>query len=72
MKMDKQILTPAERVVNGLAAERAKFRETLIYLVDLHHRTLTGSKLHDPENLDWTDCPCKSCRRVKEVLEECS
>jgi hypothetical protein len=36
--------------------------EALRKLADLHHRTLVNSKLHDPENRDWTECECKSCR----------
>ena len=41
----------------------------LTRLADLHHRTLTGSKKHDSENLDWTECPCLSCRGAKRALD---
>lgn len=51
--------------------ERAERAETaLLGLVDLHHRTLTGSKLHDPENIDWPECPCKTCEGIRLMLPE--
>lgn len=65
----------AARVIRSLTAERdeavaenEKLREELRWLVDQHHRTLTGSAKHDPENLDWTECPCGSCSRVAFLL----
>jgi hypothetical protein len=36
--------------------------EALRKLAEIHHCTLTPSKLHDPHNRDWTECECKSCR----------
>lgn len=31
-------------------------------LAEIHHGTITPSKLHDPKNRDWMECECKSCR----------
>lgn len=31
-------------------------------LAEIHHRTVTPSKLHDPRSRDWTECECNSCR----------
>jgi hypothetical protein len=36
--------------------------EALRKLAEIHHGTLAPSNLHDPENRDWTECECKSCR----------
>lgn len=46
---------------------RARIQElktALEKLADQHHRTLTGSKFHDPENQSWRKCPCLTCRAV--------
>lgn len=55
-----------DRFANGYKAAALRIAElesALAKLADLHHRTLTGSKLHDPERvLDWRDCACRSCR----------
>lgn len=48
-------------------AERAE--TALAALADQHHRTLTNSKLHDPENQDWRSCPCKTCQAAASVLD---
>lgn len=40
----------------------------LIRLIDLHHRTLEGSRLHNPEIKEWWECECKTCSKVKEVI----
>lgn len=44
------------------AADHQGAVEALVKLADLHHRTVTGSKKHDPENRDWAECECESCR----------
>jgi hypothetical protein len=49
-------------------AERDRYKQALETLADQHHRTVVGSKLHDPENIGWRDCSCKTCRAVVEVL----
>lgn len=41
--------------------EVERLRVALVYLADLHHRTRTGSRKHDPENREWRDCDCASC-----------
>lgn len=42
----------------------------LATLADQHHRTLRGSKLHDPERVsDWRDCACLTCRGAATVLQ---
>lgn len=50
--------------------ERARtLSETLRYLADLHHRTLTGSKKHDPENVvSFEDCECLTCRKATDAI----
>lgn len=48
-----------ERLCNGLAD-----------LADLHHRTVAGSKKHDPEHVtNFRDCPCKPCQRAAALLD---
>ena len=36
----------------------------LVKLTEIHHNTIRPSKKHDPENQDWRDCPCLTCKRV--------
>lgn len=57
----QESMTAAE-AISRLVSQHAGAVEALCKLADLHHRTLTGSKKHDPENQDWTECECKSCR----------
>lgn len=40
----------------------------LRHLADVHHRTLTGSILHDPHNQDWTECECKTCQLAQSIV----
>ncbi len=54
-------------VVPRAAAER--LRHALSDLADQHHRTLTGSKKHDRENREWTECDCGTCLRVQTALK---
>jgi hypothetical protein len=49
-------------------AERAE--KALRLVVDAHHRTVTPSKLHDPENQDWRDCPARTCGAARAVLAD--
>jgi hypothetical protein len=40
-------------------------------LADIHHRTVTGSRNHDPENTpDFRRCPCLTCREAQLALTE--
>lgn len=46
-----------------------ELRGALERLADLHHRTLTNSRLHDPERIDsFHDCPCKTCHDASAAL----
>lgn len=45
-----------------------QLEETLRHIIDVHHRTLTPSSWHDPENREWTQCDCNTCKKVKELL----
>jgi hypothetical protein len=46
-------------------------RQGLAKLADQHHRTLTGSRLHDPERItDFRDCSCVTCRSAAQLLSE--
>ncbi len=57
------------QVAAGVEAAIALIAPTLEWLADLHHRTLTGSRLHDPERIErFRDCPCLSCQRVAGLL----
>lgn len=47
-----------------------RLRVALVALVDLHHRTVTMSKKHDPGNRDWNECDCRTCRAVQEALAQ--
>jgi len=39
-------------------------------LADTHHRTLTNSRLHDPEHIEsFQDCPCMTCREAAAALD---
>lgn len=42
----------------------------LLHLVDVHHRTLTGSRKHNAENIDWPECDCKTCSMVRDLLPD--
>lgn len=53
--------------------EAKKFRTELEWLADIHHRTMTGSKFHNPEAISsFKDCPCLTCIRITKVLENAS
>jgi hypothetical protein len=52
-------------VANGNAN---RLRAALADLADKHHRTVVNSKLHDPENQDWRNCPCFTCE-AKEAVD---
>lgn len=42
---------------------------TVNYLASLHHRTIEGSRKHDPERIDdFAACPCLSCRKAAAAL----
>lgn len=56
--------------IETLKARAERAETALIELVELHHRTITGSKLHDPENQSWAQCACKTCLAVAELLPE--
>jgi hypothetical protein len=40
----------------------------LARLADLHHRTVKGSRKHDPENVEWDACECASCGIAQAAL----
>lgn len=41
----------------------------LAKVVDVHHRTIEGSRLHNPrEQMDFWKCPCKTCIAATEIL----
>lgn len=42
--------------------------EALRKLADIHHSTIKPSKLHNPYNLDWTNCKAKSCQLAQSVV----
>lgn len=45
-------------------------KDALVALADAHHRTITGSRLHDPEHIeDFRDCPAKSCQKARTALD---
>jgi hypothetical protein len=54
--------------------ERSRSRSlvaALVKLTDQHHRTLTGSRLHDPERIsDFRACPCLTCKTTTLLLSE--
>lgn len=58
----------------GAWAERTRvdrfdlLERALRTLAEQHHGTITGSRLHDPKNRDWTECECRSCVMVQEAL----
>lgn len=54
--------------VERLAELLDQAREILRHLADAHHRTLTGSKKHDPARLDFTECPCLTCAKTAAFL----
>lgn len=43
----------------------------LAELADIHHRTINGSRLHNPEVVkDFTQCSCFSCRYARDTLTD--
>lgn len=51
-----------------LSALVEELEAALAWLADIHHRTMTGSKLHDPEHKSFRDCPCGTCRAARSAL----
>lgn len=48
----------------------SELESSLAALADQHHRTLTGSSLHDPERTeDFRECPAKSCQAAAKSLQ---
>lgn len=54
----------------NLMAEIRRLRTALQGLALTHHRTVTPSKKHDPENVEWTECPTGSCASARIALEK--
>lgn len=48
-----------------------KMAKVLEHLATVHHNTLTGSKLHHPEEQNFRDCKCLTCQSAAEILDEC-
>jgi hypothetical protein len=61
-------LADERTLTNRLRAENERLREALTELADRHHRTIRGSRLHDPERLDWSECPARSCSLARGAL----
>ena len=49
-------------------AEVTQLREALAKVTRAHHRMTKPSKLHDPEHLDWTECPALTCSEAAALL----
>lgn len=48
---------------------RARVTEkALVELTDLHHRTLTNSRLHNPQSQEWFNCTCLTCLKTASLL----
>lgn len=58
------------RRIETLKARAERAETALAALADLHHRTITNSRLHDPERQEWRDCPCRSCEAAMSVLRD--
>lgn len=55
-------MTNNEREVEALGA-------ALRHVADIHHRTLTPSRLHDPERqIDFEACECLTCKMATAAL----
>jgi hypothetical protein len=52
-----------------LRKENARLRAALRGLAETHHRTVTPSKHHDPENKHFEDCIAGSCASARIALE---
>jgi hypothetical protein len=49
------------------------FVDELERLADIHHRTIGGSRLHDPENIeDISQCNAITCKRVTKLVRSYS
>jgi hypothetical protein len=71
--MDNQyaiMKTHLYRRIGILKARAERAEQALADLVDRHHRTVTVSRLHDPENQDWRECPCLTCAAAADVLRD--
>lgn len=43
----------------------------LAHVADVHHRTIEGSKKHDPEkHMNFWDCPCLTCMNATKAIRE--
>jgi hypothetical protein len=51
------------------SGERPGLAAALADLADKHHRTVRGSRKHDPERIeDFRDCPCLTCKAAAAAL----
>lgn len=50
-------------------AELDRLRAALEALAERHHTSIKASRLHDPHNLDWRECPAKSCTAARSALD---
>jgi len=66
---DAQMKTHPTRRTERLIARAKRAERALVALVEIHHSTITGSKLHSPERVDWRDCQCRSCAAVPSFLD---
>lgn len=43
--------------------------KVLVKIVDVHHRTIIGSRLHTTDmNLNFWECSCYTCKSATEIL----
>lgn len=68
-RRNHEALEPALAAVRRLEEVEHRLAVTLRYLAAEHHRTLTNSRLHDPEHIDsFTECPTLTCRKAAATL----
>jgi hypothetical protein len=65
MAMEGNQMTRSIEILEGRIKE---LEAALRYIIDIHHRTMKSSSFHDPENREWTECDCLTCKKVQALL----
>lgn len=63
-------LQAARSRADSLQARVDQVEGALRDLADIHHRTLSGSRKHDPEHREWDECDCLTCRAAQDALSD--
>lgn len=66
----KRMKTQYIQRTNNLSKRNQELTSALHRLIKIHHSTITGSKLHNPNVQPWGACECLTCKYVASLLPE--